>query len=46
MIGGRLYAFLRVLVRGFFALFYPIRAKGTENMPGPGPVLLCANHES
>lgn len=46
MIGGRLYAFLRVLVRGFFALFYPIRAKGTENMPGQGPVLLCANHES
>lgn len=46
MIGGRLYAFLRVLVRGFFALFYPIRAKGAENMPGQGPVLLCANHES
>ena len=46
MIGGRLYAFLRALVRVFFALFYPIRAKGTAYFPQEGPVLLCANHES
>lgn len=46
MMSDGLFAFLRALVRGYFALVYFLRAQGVEHVPAQGPVILCANHES
>lgn len=46
MISDKMYALLSALVRGFFAVFFPFKAAGGENVPQSGAVILCANHQS
>ncbi|MFD0867759.1 glycerol-3-P acyltransferase [Chlamydia abortus] len=41
-----LYRVCRALLRGIFAVLYRLEAKGLENIPESGPVILCANHIS
>ena len=40
----RFYRFICALVRPFYALFYPARVSGTENIPREGGFILCSNH--
>jgi 1-acyl-sn-glycerol-3-phosphate acyltransferase len=42
----RFYRFARALARAYFAIFLPLRARGTENIPESGAVILCGNHIS
>lgn len=39
-----LYALAQALLYPFYRLVYRIRAKGMENVPAEGPVLICSNH--
>ncbi len=41
-----LYQFCRGMLRIFFAVVFPMKVKGLENIPDKGPVLLCSNHIS
>jgi 1-acyl-sn-glycerol-3-phosphate acyltransferase len=41
-----LYAFSRVIVRTIYRLLYRLEAKGVENIPAAGPVILASNHLS
>jgi len=43
---SRFYAACRALVRFYFAVFLPLLAKGVENIPPDGAVILCGNHIS
>lgn len=40
------YKIATIFVRGFFSVFCFIGAKGRENVPKEGGVLLCTNHRS
>ncbi|MBC8078962.1 MAG: 1-acyl-sn-glycerol-3-phosphate acyltransferase [Gorillibacterium sp.] len=42
----RFYRFTRALLRVLYRLFFRLEAKGKENVPDFGPVVLCANHVS
>ncbi|WP_123040826.1 lysophospholipid acyltransferase family protein [Cohnella candidum] len=41
-----LYAFSRGIIRGIYRLLFRLEAKGLENIPAEGPVILCSNHKS
>jgi 1-acyl-sn-glycerol-3-phosphate acyltransferase len=41
-----LYRFCRMLLRAIYALLYRLEARGIENIPSGGPVILCSNHKS
>ncbi|OPA81421.1 1-acyl-sn-glycerol-3-phosphate acyltransferase [Paenibacillus selenitireducens] len=41
-----LYSFCRALLRGIYGLLFRLEAKGIENVPDEGGVLLCSNHVS
>ncbi|GIP32369.1 1-acyl-sn-glycerol-3-phosphate acyltransferase [Paenibacillus sp. J2TS4] len=41
-----LYRVCRALLRAIFTILYRLDAKGMENIPEKGPVVLCANHTS
>ena len=41
---ARFYDFLLPIVRALFALAYPLRVSGAENIPKEGGFVLCANH--
>ena len=43
---NRLYAFLRVLAVALMRPLFRVEARGRENVPARGPVLLVANHSS
>jgi 1-acyl-sn-glycerol-3-phosphate acyltransferase len=43
---GWFYAFAKAVMRVFFALVYPLRMVGAENLPGSGAAILCGNHMS
>ena len=38
------YRFMRVLLGAYYALFFPARVDGVENLPAEGGFILCANH--
>ena len=40
----RFYRFLCAAVRPYYALFFPARVTGTENIPREGGFILCSNH--
>lgn len=40
------YAFAKVLVRILFAIVYPLRMVGADNLPASGAAILCGNHKS
>lgn len=40
----RFYRFMCGLMRSFYALFYPARVDGLENIPREGAFILCSNH--
>ena len=40
----RLYSFMRVVLRPFYALFFPPVVDGLENIPSEGGFILCSNH--
>lgn len=40
------YEACRALAGAYYAILYRLEAKGTENVPDTGPVILCANHIS
>ncbi len=40
----RLYGLMRVLLRPFYAVFFPVQLDGLENIPREGGFILCANH--
>jgi 1-acyl-sn-glycerol-3-phosphate acyltransferase len=40
------YAFAKVIMRVFFAILWPLRTKGVENLPESGAAILCGNHKS
>ncbi|MBJ6363502.1 lysophospholipid acyltransferase family protein [Paenibacillus sp. GCM10012307] len=41
-----LYRFCRAALRVFFAIAFPLKTTGLDNIPDKGPVLLCSNHIS
>lgn len=41
-----LYAFSRSIVRLIYRLLFRLEARGVENIPLHGPVILCSNHTS
>ncbi|MBW5446664.1 1-acylglycerol-3-phosphate O-acyltransferase [Cohnella sp. CFH 77786] len=41
-----LYSFSRVIVRFIYRLFFRLEARGLDNIPEGGPVVLCSNHKS
>ena len=43
---GWFYAFAKAIMRVFFAVVYPLRMLGAENLPGSGAAILCGNHMS
>ena len=43
---GRFYTFAKAVMRVFFALIYPLRMVGVENLPNSGAAILCGNHMS
>ena len=43
---GRFYTFAKAVMRVFFALIYPLRMIGVENLPKSGAAILCGNHMS
>jgi len=40
------YAIAKVLIRVFFAVAYPLRVLGADNLPKSGAAILCGNHMS
>lgn len=40
----RFYRFARVVLRAIYALLYPARVEGLENIPAEGGFILCCNH--
>ena len=40
----KFYRFMCALLRPFYALFFPARVDGTENIPREGAFILCCNH--
>lgn len=40
------YAFAKVIMRVVFAIIYPLRMTGAENLPESGAAILCGNHLS
>ena len=40
----RFYRIACAVVRPFYALFYPARVEGLENLPDAGGCIVCANH--
>jgi 1-acyl-sn-glycerol-3-phosphate acyltransferase len=40
------YAIAKVVMRIVFAVFYPLKMVGAENLPGSGAAILCGNHVS
>ena len=40
----RFYRFLCGFLRPIYALLYPVRVEGTENIPREGAFILCSNH--
>ncbi|MFP4974715.1 lysophospholipid acyltransferase family protein [Paenibacillus sp. CN-4] len=42
----KIYVFCRGVLRMLYAVFYPLKVVGRENIPREGGVLLCANHIS
>jgi 1-acyl-sn-glycerol-3-phosphate acyltransferase len=40
----RFYRFLCALLRPYYALFFPARVTGAENIPREGGFILCSNH--
>ena len=42
----KFYSFVWSAVRPFYALFYPRRVTGAENLPAEGGCILCINHFS
>lgn len=43
---GWFYSFAKAVMRVFFAVIYPLRMVGAENLPGSGAAILCGNHMS
>lgn len=43
---GWFYTFAKAVMRVFFALIYPLRMVGVENLPRSGAAILCGNHMS
>ena len=43
---GKFYNFVWTVVRPFYAVVYPRKVSGTENLPAEGGFILCANHFS
>lgn len=41
-----IYAFCVALLRMIYAILFPLKIVGSENVPKEGGVLLCANHIS
>ncbi|KKC46241.1 MULTISPECIES: 1-acyl-sn-glycerol-3-phosphate acyltransferase [Paenibacillus] len=41
-----IYTFCRAVLRGAYALLFRLEARGLENIPADGPVILCSNHIS
>lgn len=41
-----IYSFCRALLRGIYRIAFRFEAKGIENIPDEGGVLLCSNHVS
>ncbi len=41
-----LYRIARAILRVLYALLYRLEARGIENIPREGPVVLCSNHRS
>ncbi|RKP57078.1 1-acyl-sn-glycerol-3-phosphate acyltransferase [Cohnella endophytica] len=41
-----LYRFMRLILRALFVLLYRLEARGVNNIPREGPVILCSNHKS
>ncbi|TFE29969.1 lysophospholipid acyltransferase family protein [Cohnella luojiensis] len=41
-----LYRFCRMILRICFTLLYRLEARGINNIPREGPVILCSNHKS
>ncbi len=41
-----LYAWLRVLLRIFYRIYFRLEPIGLHNIPETGPVILCSNHKS
>ena len=44
MMNRRFYRFLCRVLGAWYALFFPSRADGAENIPAEGGFVLCANH--
>ena len=40
------YAFAKAVMRVVFAIFYPLKMLGAENLPESGAAILCGNHVS
>jgi 1-acyl-sn-glycerol-3-phosphate acyltransferase len=40
------YAFAKAIMRIIFAIIYPLRMTGAENLPESGAAILCGNHLS
>lgn len=43
---GWFYAFTKAVMRVFFAVVYPLRMIGADNLPKSGAAILCGNHKS
>jgi 1-acyl-sn-glycerol-3-phosphate acyltransferase len=41
-----IYSFCRTILRGVYAVLFRLEARGLENIPAAGPVILCSNHIS
>ena len=39
-----LVALIKAVLRAFYAIYFPVRLIGEENIPASGGVILCANH--
>ncbi len=44
VVNERFYAFMVPVFNAALAIFAPLRASGTENIPREGPFIMCANH--
>lgn len=46
LMGKKFYRFGRALVRPIYALLFPVKIDGLQNIPDEGGCILCANHLS